>query len=107
MNNTPLTEFLNSDARKEITQSIATDFDLEFRLGEPLIVGTDFSYVEEAVESDESEQEEDLLSSWNHRAMLGDENRQIYNDGMHTDWNALEEQEHLSRELDHEENQRD
>ncbi len=43
---------------------------------------------------DETDDEEEMIkSSWHHRALLGDENRKIYDDGQDTDFEYLEEME--------------
>jgi hypothetical protein len=58
---------------------------------------TDFSYVDEANEANEQEEvesdidpEEKIKSSWYHRAILGDENREIYDDGKDTDFDEVQ-----------------
>ena len=61
----------------------------------PLILGRDLSYVNESYEEEERESEidpeEKILSSWYHRAMLNDEYRELYDDGNHIDFDAVEE----------------
>lgn len=58
---------------------------------EPLISSPDTRYVDEAFEEEEVDfPHERIKSSWHHRALLGDKNRQIYDDGCHTDFEALE-----------------
>jgi len=58
------------------------------------IVGPDLSYVDEAYEQEEIEDEidpeEKIQNSWYHRAILGDENREIYDDGQDTDFEAVQ-----------------
>ena len=44
-------------------------------------------------ETDEEDHETRILSSWHHRAMLGDENRLLYTDFQDTDWEALQQEE--------------
>lgn len=62
---------------------------------ESMIVTPDYFYVNEAYEEEEIESEidpeEKIKSSWYHRAMLGDENREVYDDGQDTDFEAVEE----------------
>lgn len=87
MNLRPLEKFMPNTTQHE------TD---EFRFSrEPIIVSTDFSYVNEAYEEEEIESNidpgEKIKSSWYHRAILGDENREIYDDGKDTDFEAVEE----------------
>lgn len=67
-------------------------FEREFRFGDPIIVGPDLSYVNQAVEQDEDETnpEERILTSWHHRALLGDEHREIYDDHQDTDFDAVQ-----------------
>jgi hypothetical protein len=77
--------------------------DHEFRFSpDPLIVNTDTSYTEEAYEEDESniDPEEMIQSSWHHRALLGDENREIYDDGQDTDFEAFEAYWKLIHEME-------
>jgi hypothetical protein len=68
------------------------------------IVKPDMSYVNEATEEEECESEidpeEKIQSSWYHRAILGDENRQIYDDGEDTDFEAVEEYWRLVHEAE-------
>lgn len=60
----------------------------------PLIVLPDLSYAEEANEQCEDESdidpEERIRSSWHHRALLGDEHRELYDDGQDTDFEAVQ-----------------
>lgn len=68
----------------------------EFKFSrEPILYTPDFSYVEEAYEEVEVESEidpeEKIKSSWYHRAMIGDECREIYEDGQDTDFEEVEE----------------
>lgn len=58
-------------------------------------------------ETDEEDHEARIVSSWHHRALLGDEDRVLYTDFGDTDWDAVEEQEkqemaliHLGEEVD-------
>jgi hypothetical protein len=71
-----------------------------FKFQEPIIVTPDISYIDRARDFEEDEDDLDpefqIESSWYHRAMLGDEKREIYTDGKDTDW---EEEEKLWREL--------
>lgn len=67
-----------------------------------LLVPPDCSYLvnrneEEEYESD-IDAEEKIESSWYHRARLGDENREIYDDGLDTDFEAVEEYWRLKHE---------
>lgn len=61
----------------------------------PMYVGPDVSYLDFLTEEIENESdvdpEEKIKSSWYHRAILGDENREIYDDHMDTDFEAVEE----------------
>ena len=71
------------------------NIDEEFRFQDPIFVPTDFSYVREANEQidfeDEIDPEDKIESSWYHRAVIGDENRDIYDDGQDTDFDAVKE----------------
>lgn len=67
--------------------------DEEFKFkSSPLFVEQDLSYTEQAHEQseDEMDAESEIESSWYHRAILGDEGRQIYDDGLHTDFEEVE-----------------
>ena len=63
-------------------------------LNKPIIVGYDFSYLDHLTEQVEIESdidpEEKITNSWYHRARLGDENREIYDDYMDTDFEEVE-----------------
>ena len=67
----------------------------EFRFQGPIFCPPDLSYVDEAEEQEENEKELDpeykIETSWYHRAMLFDEDREIYDDKMDTDFEAVEE----------------
>tara|TARA_B100000482_G_scaffold186110_1_gene163436 strand:- start:171 stop:716 length:546 start_codon:yes stop_codon:yes gene_type:complete len=72
------------------------DFNLnEFRFEGPIICTSDLSYVNEAQEQEEEEEDLDpefkIQTSWYHRAMMFDDNREIYDDGLDTDFEAVEE----------------
>lgn len=64
------------------------------------IIQPDFSYVHEAFEEEEDlDPEEKIQTSWYHRALLGDEHREIYDDGKDTDF-ELAQAEWESRHAD-------
>lgn len=70
----------------------------------------DLFYIHEAYESsdDEVDPEDAIESSWHHRALLGDENRPIYDDGLDTDFEHAEElwkMKHAAEDDDDEEQQ--
>lgn len=94
MNLRPLEKFMATTKQLELE---------EFHFSrEPIIVSTDFSYVNEAYEEDEIESnidpEEKIQTSWYHRAILGDENREIYDDGEDTNFEEVEEYWRLKHE---------
>ena len=95
----PLNKFMPNTEQIELEE--------EFRFSrEPIIVSTDFSYVNEAYEEEEIESdidpEEKIQTSWYHRAILGDENREIYDDGKDTDFEAVKEYWRLKHEQEEE-----
>lgn len=106
MNLRPLYKFMPSTSK-------SSNFDDEFRFSnKSFLVTTNFDYVEEANEQEEMEHEidpeEKIKSSWYHRARLGDENREIYDDGQDTDfeaveeyWNQIHEEEAFNEENDY------
>ena len=81
----------------------------EFRFDGPVLYTQDLSYVNEAQEQEEIEEdldpEDKIQTSWYHRAMLFDEGREIYDDGLDTDFEAVEEywnQKHEEESVDDE-----
>lgn len=73
-------------------------FDFKFSK-DSLFVKEDLEYVkfanEEVEEESNLDPEEKIQSSWYHRAILGDENREIYTDGQDTDFEAVEAHWHM------------
>jgi hypothetical protein len=72
----------------------------------PMIVTPDLSYVSKAKECVEVESEidpeEKIQSSWYHRATLFDYNRELYDDGEDTNFEAVEEYWRLKHEKEEE-----
>lgn len=74
-------------------QALHTHIEEEFRFSCKRIVceQEDFpSDIDSGEESPEEDHETRIQSSWHHRALLGDENRLLYTDGMDTDFDAIE-----------------
>ena len=82
----------NIDTKSQIIKDFDTNH--KFTLENYGNYTVDTSYTDEANEQSEIESEidpeEKIQTSWYHRAKLGDENREIYDDGQDTDFEAVQ-----------------
>ena len=99
----PLHKFMPSASKWEENEIVFSK--------ETIHVTPDTSYTNYLVEQHEVEEELDpeykIQSSWYHRAMIGDENREIYDDGEDTDFEAAEELRRLNHELEEDDEEND
>ena len=77
----------------KMPQVLHTRIEEEFRFSrEPIVCERENlpSDIDSGEETPEEDHETRILSSWHHRALLGDEHRLLYTDGMDTDFDAIE-----------------